>query len=184
MKRIALIVSALTLSATVIAGERGSSHHNSNPTAVAVPITVVKPNMTAQSRAAAKANAQAAALGVGKVDTQTTVNNNEGDYGDMVPSVSVGAPAPTISCYKTAGLSLNFSGFGGGFGGGAVDEKCEMREVIRLGQADSDPAVRSAASNLLLQQLNGYMPKAEAAMVQPVVENESFSNFERLSSLD
>lgn len=166
-KHIVAVVAALTLSTSALAvGGPGSGHHNSgsnanansNSKSVGVGVGV------ASSKAAAM-NLSSNRVTVIDQDSPYHAYEWQGRYEAKIrntPSIDAVAPAPTISCYKTASISFGVPGVGGGLGGGSVDEKCEMRELIRLAQGSNDSGVQALASQLLSQELSKFVDEPEA----------------------
>lgn len=73
------------------------------------------------------------------------------------PSVNAIAAPPSAPCYVGFGASGNLPGVGFGLSGSTYDKECEVRETVRLAQVDSDPNVRSLASQVLAYRLNEYI---------------------------
>lgn len=166
MKRITLVITIIISTSAFAGGDgrnEGRRHHGypGGPAAVSVGI------------ANSRASALSASKGIGQANNSTHINI---DQGDNVPSVNAWAPAPTVSCYKTGGLSFNLSGIGAGLGGGTIDKGCERREYIRLGQVSTDPGVRALASRVLREQLDSYLHQEET----PDAGGDQVSNLELL----
>ena len=70
------------------------------------------------------------------------------------PSMAQGTPDASAPCYVGISGQFSVAGFGAGAGGSVYDQKCEEREIIRLGLSSGSQEIRNKADYVLGLQLN------------------------------